>query len=188
MTTSEEPPISPSSLSAPEWTSWIAAHTASTCAIPPDYGLADVATFLGKQEALQLALDGAEIEATGDYPGAVKLYKAAYRLWPALDSIISGGIPKSVRDEAVAGEYPGALFDVVDVRKARASSVMSSKTVLSASDIKALFDAQTSLLSTTTRLENNPQNNTHRKKCATFMNNPRTTRCRRTLLRWWARC
>jgi hypothetical protein len=89
-----------------QWASWIVDHTAQQSAIPFDYGLAAVATFLGKEKALQYALDGAAAEASGDYAGAVKKYRAAFRLWPALDSSVSGGIPKLVREEADAHEYP----------------------------------------------------------------------------------
>jgi hypothetical protein len=64
-----------------QWASWIVDNTAQQSAIPFDCGLAAVAKFLGKEKALQYALDGAAAEASGDYTDAVKKYRAAFRLY-----------------------------------------------------------------------------------------------------------
>ena len=160
---------------------WIATHTAQTCLVPSDYGLASIAEFLGptQSQALQLALDGAESESDGDISGAMKKYAAAYRLWPSLDSINAGGIPMDVRQEAGAAGYmkvhEHGLFDVVSVQKARDSrAITSHQRVLNDQDIDNLFLLRHQLLQSESAMVNNPENRGHTCKEACMMNNPPT--------------
>jgi|AntAceMinimDraft_5_1070358.scaffolds.fasta_scaffold79862_1 hypothetical protein len=159
------------------WLAWIGENTAQfrPTLIPSDFGLSRVAAFLDQSPALQLAHGGAESEAQGDFASAIRQLKAAYRLWPALDCIMSGGLPRAVREEAAAKGYlddpTNVLLDVVDVQKARASRVVAEEAVCTAADVLALEAAKTSILATTTPLENNPENSTHVHKWATMMNN-----------------
>lgn len=158
------------------WLAWIGASTAQfrPTLLPTDFGLSRVAAFLNQSHALQLAHDGAESEAQGDFASAIRQLKAAYRLWPALDCVMSGGLPRAVREEAVAQGYlddaANVLLDVVDVQKARASRVIAEGAVCTAADVLALEEVKASILSTTTSLENNPENGTHVHKRATMMN------------------
>jgi hypothetical protein len=65
-----------------------------------------------------------------------------------------------------------ALFDIIDVQKARASRVYAGQGVLATSDNEDTFAVQKKILSSTTWLDNNPQNRTHNNKKATMMNDP----------------
>jgi hypothetical protein len=163
-----------------EWSSWLSTHTQPTSGVPADYGLARIARFLGPQQvaALQLALDATELEASGDIAAAMKKYAAAYRQWPALDSVHAGGLPLDVRRQAIASGYlhdhtHNVLLDVVDVPKARASAAIVSTTrLLSDEDLRDLDHIQQQIGSTVSALHNNPENQTHAHKQACMMNNP----------------
>lgn len=65
-----------------------------------DSKLKEIALQLGHEEAVVLLREAMAMEEAGDFCSAVKQYKRAYRLWPALDSIDDGGLPKAVRREA----------------------------------------------------------------------------------------
>lgn len=163
-----------------DWSLWITTHTAQTCLVPSDYGLASIAEFLGpaQSKALQLALDGAESESDGDISGAMKKYASAYRLWPSLDSINAGGIPMDVRQEADAAGYlkvnPYGLFDVVSVQKARDSRAIASQRLLNDQDIASVFLLRHDILQSQSAMANNPENRGHTCKEACMMNNPPT--------------
>lgn len=164
-----------------DWSRWIGTHTAqhTACLVPADYGLGRIARFLGERQeaAHRLALEGADAEADRDIPRAMKLYAAAYRQWPSLDSCISGGIPVDVRAEALSAGYlnkvGNVLLDIVDVPKARRSKAVRSATpVLTEADIIDLLQIQRQLLSNESAVENNPENQRHAHKQACMMNNP----------------
>eukprot|EP00929_Paragymnodinium_shiwhaense_P008581 TRINITY_DN112539_c0_g1_i1.p1 TRINITY_DN112539_c0_g1~~TRINITY_DN112539_c0_g1_i1.p1 ORF type:complete len:471 (+),score=70.45 TRINITY_DN112539_c0_g1_i1:160-1413(+) len=62
-----------------------------------------IARVLGKEEALQFLHEAAAHEEAGDFDGAIRAYKRAYRGWPALDSVNGdGGLPLAVMKEAEA--------------------------------------------------------------------------------------
>lgn len=160
-----------------EWNDWIEAHTAQQSLIPPDYGLSKIAAFLGTSVALQHYFDGAEFESGGEYTNAAKKYSAAYRLWPSLDSIMIGGLPKDAREEAISKGYldekQNVLFDVIDITEARASKVVSSTSrLLNDNDLDLVDRVKNSILLSESEGTNNPQNSWHSHKKACMMNNP----------------
>lgn len=65
-----------------------------------DLKLNEIAKHFGHEEAVALLRDAMAKEEAGDFCDAVKQYKKAYRLWPALDSIDDNGLPRAVRREA----------------------------------------------------------------------------------------
>lgn len=65
-----------------------------------DSKLHEIARFFGQEEAVALLRDAMAKEEIGDFCGAVKQYKMAYRMWPALDSVDDYGLPRAVRREA----------------------------------------------------------------------------------------
>ena len=162
--------------SAADWAGYIGATLAHNdySPVPADYGLASIAAFLGEDQsaALQHARDAAAAEASGDVAVAIKLYNAAYRGWPGLDSVISGGLPKGARADAAAAGYCGPLLTVVDVGKARASRVVAGRRWFGAADVAALGAVRDAVLSTTSEDDNNPQNARHHCKKACMMNDP----------------
>ena len=86
--------------------------------------------------------------------------------------MIQGGIPRNVREEAkVAGILDG-LLGVVDVSAAQATRVHKAPNLLSSQDLSDIAALQDDISSLESSLENNPENNTHQLKIATFMNNP----------------
>eukprot|EP00747_Dinoflagellata_sp_TGD_P165189 gnl/TRDRNA2_/TRDRNA2_186158_c0_seq1.p1 gnl/TRDRNA2_/TRDRNA2_186158_c0~~gnl/TRDRNA2_/TRDRNA2_186158_c0_seq1.p1 ORF type:complete len:428 (-),score=72.79 gnl/TRDRNA2_/TRDRNA2_186158_c0_seq1:161-1417(-) len=70
-----------------------------------DFGLPRIARLLGKEEAFSTFMGAAAAEEAGDFLGSIKLYKQAFKMWDALDSVIDeGGLPTKVRREAEAAE------------------------------------------------------------------------------------
>jgi hypothetical protein len=136
-----------------------------------DFGLSRIASQLGKSEALKLYWDGAAKEEEGDAIGAVALYKRAFRIWPALDSVTFGGLPIGVREEA---ELAGirCQLDIIDVAKSRDSKVILSPKLFGPSDLKTIDQVLNNIYKNETVFENNPENVTHQHKECTFLNNP----------------
>lgn len=155
-----------------DWAVWLANHTDSTTSLDEDFGLGRIAACLGKTDALQMYWDGVALEGDGDVEGAIRLYRRAYRMWPALDSITHGGLPRSVREEAIAAGLTEGLIDPVDVGSARAARVMHTRALLTADDIAAVEAVRLQVLNGQSELENNPQNAGHMLKVGTFLNNP----------------
>jgi hypothetical protein len=132
-----------------------------------------IAERLGKADAVSFYREGAVRETDGNVAGAIVLYKKAFRIWPALDSVVEAGVPKCVREEAQAvGFICEGLFDVIDVQKARASRVIKSSVLLNASDLQAIEEVRKLQSSVDSPLQNNPQNATHSFKQCIFLNNP----------------
>jgi hypothetical protein len=68
------------------WQAWIEAHTNTTNKGEDDFGLSRIAQHLGESQTQALALywEGAARESDkGDVEGAIKLYRRAFKLWPA---------------------------------------------------------------------------------------------------------
>merc|ERR1711907_85046 len=63
--------------------------------------LLQVAQHLGKADALSAFYEAQATEDSGDFAEAARLYKRAYRLWPALDSRMDDEIPTAVKEEAL---------------------------------------------------------------------------------------
>jgi hypothetical protein len=149
----------------------------STCTVPDDYGLFQIAAHLGSGEAqaVELYWQGAAKEQIGDIAGAMSLYQRAYRIWPALDSLYQAGLPRGVREEAEAANFCSCgLLGIVNVADARASQVMHAPALLNASDLRDIEAVRNVMADTGTPLVNNPQNATHEFKACTFLNNPPT--------------
>lgn len=138
---------------------------------PADYGLARIAEHFGKGDAVKLYWEGAAKEELGDIDGAISLYRRAYRMWPALDSVTYGGLPLGVREEAVAAGVSCQL-DIIDVTQSRASQVMISRGLLVDADFEAIDTILRGIAAVESPLENNAQNATHKHKICTFLNNP----------------
>jgi hypothetical protein len=89
-----------------------------------------------------------------------------------LDSVTHGGLPRSVREEAVAVGFTEGLLGLVEITAARTTRVRTFPSLLTPDDLAAVHTLQQSIASAESTLENNPQNATHHLKVATFMNNP----------------
>jgi hypothetical protein len=155
----------------------ITAITAGTiaCTVPDDYGLSKIAAHLGNGEAVALYWEGAAKEQIGDIPGAMSLYRRAYRIWPALDSVYQAGLPCDVREEAETANFSSCgLLGIVNIADARASQVMHAPALLNSSDLRDIEAVRNVIAATETVLVNNPQNATHELKVCTFLNNPPT--------------
>ena len=76
-------------------------HPIHVLAVPEDYGLSAIAEQLGKTAALEMYWTGADLEKNGDVDGAIKLYRQAFKSWPALDGVTIGGLPLGVREEVI---------------------------------------------------------------------------------------
>lgn len=151
---------------------WIVESLSKPCSWQPDFGLSRIADRLGKTAALDLYWEGAAKEAAGDIKGGIALYRKAFRLWPALDSISEGGLPRCVRAEAEAACVDCDLLTIIDVDRACGSRVMRSPALLTASDIGDIHSVVSSILATETLFTNNSQNRTHENKTCVFLNNP----------------
>lgn len=137
-----------------------------------DFGLSKIANYLGKNDALALYWEAADRENEGNIDGAIRLYKQAFRKWPALDSVTDGGLPRAVRAEAqVAGIFSG-LLSLISVNEARQSGVICMPNFLSSDDIDEVDALRKAILTKESSLLNNPQNSTHKHKTCTFLNNP----------------
>lgn len=68
------------------WKIWLQTHINTTNKGEDDFGLSRIAQYLGgdRMKALDIYWEGAEKESVdGDVDGAIKLYRRAYKLWPA---------------------------------------------------------------------------------------------------------
>ena len=67
------------------WKQWVHSHINTTNKGEDDFGLSRIAQHLGgsRMQGLSLYWDGAEKENGGDVDGGIKLYRQAYKLWPA---------------------------------------------------------------------------------------------------------
>jgi hypothetical protein len=141
------------------------------------FGLKAIAEHFGKTTALELFNDGGGLESGGDVDGAIRLYKKAFRMWPELDSVLDGGIPRGVRRQVEgAGDgtlwFPG-MIHAVDVTLARRSAVMRRPQLLTASDLQEVEGVLAAVRERDgSALGNNPQNATHSNKVCTMLNNP----------------
>lgn len=135
-----------------------------------DFGLRSLAASLGKCAAVKRYYEAVARENEGDCKLAITLYSSAYRLWPALDSVLEGGIPSGVRAEAEAAGLRCTLA-AVDVSLARATSVARAARLLNDADIAAIEGVRTAILATMTPHANNAQNATHKSKQCLFLNN-----------------
>lgn len=133
-----------------------------------DFGLSDIARHLGKTDALEAYHEGVAREGEGDYAGATQQYQRAYRLWPALDSLPDGGIPRGVREEAAAVAFScDGMLASVDVREARASRVGRRAALMDARDLDAI-DGVCRACAT----RENSQNAGHDRKVCAMLNDP----------------
>jgi hypothetical protein len=69
-----------------EWRDWVHRHSDTTYTGEDDFGLSRIAKHLGEiqTEALRVYWEGAAKEGEeGDVEGAIRLYRRAYKLWPA---------------------------------------------------------------------------------------------------------
>jgi tetratricopeptide (TPR) repeat protein len=150
---------------------WLADNITENNRVDDDFGLYKIAVHFGKEDAVKLYWEGAATEETGDIASAINLYKRAFRLWPALDSVTHGGLPRAVREEA---ETAGFSCDIaiIDVPAARASRVRHARGLLDQSDLAQIEAIRQIIAETESPLQNNPQNTTHKLKVCTFMNNP----------------
>lgn len=98
--TRSTPPTVSSQMEDVDWGTWLSVNIDSTKVVDEDYGLAKIAAYLGKSEALELYWQGMQKEDGNDVNSAISIYKKAFRMWPALDSITLGGLPQGVRHEA----------------------------------------------------------------------------------------
>jgi hypothetical protein len=155
------------------WHAWLDAHT-NTDRGEADFGLSRIAHHLGEAQTQGLFLyrEGAVKEADEDMTGATLLYRKAFKLWPALDWVIVGGLPRGVRDEALAAGLTEGLLGLVDVSEARATRVHAVRSLLTQNDLADITALQQSIALSESTLNNNPQNTTHQLKVATFLNNP----------------
>lgn len=150
---------------------WLSGNIEEEKTIDCDWGLAKLAEYFGKMEALTTYWDGATKEENGDISGAISLYKKAFKMWPSLDSIQCGGLPKGIREEAEEAGFKCDI-DIIEVPMARKSEVMKCSKLLSIDDIADVTTVKDFILTKETVLENNSQNNTHFKKTCIFLNNP----------------
>ena len=154
------------------WLEWVASHTNDRTDIDIDFGLSKIANHFGKSSAVDIYWNGAAREADGDVEGAIEQYRRAFKLWPALDSVTYGGLPRGVREDAEAAGLSLHFLDIVDVTMARDSCVMHCKGLLNTDDIAAVEAVRGNIEAKEGCFHNNPQNSTHKCKTATFMNNP----------------
>ena len=142
----------------------------SSLRLQNDFGLCEIASILGKQAALSVYWAGSVKENEGDINGGILLYKQAFRMWPALDSITDGGLPRGVREEAMKAGLACKLLHVINVADARVSKVMYSSNLLNLSDIILVDELRNKVLSNETLLINNSQNKAHLNKTCVFLN------------------
>ena len=161
-------------ISKEEWCTWLSLNTSRKQAPFCDYGLAVIAEHLGKSSAVDFYFEGVAKENVSDVNGAISLYRKAFKVWPALDSVTCGGLPLSVREEAIAAGLSDILMDVVDVGSARATQVVISKGLLTAADLADIESVRQTAVADQTILENNPENATHFHKENTFLHMPPT--------------
>ncbi|GMH54769.1 hypothetical protein TrRE_jg8879 [Triparma retinervis] len=136
--------------------------------IADDFGLEQVATFLDEKRAAKRCKralvefsNASDFERCGKLKEAMLGYNVAYRMWPALDSVVAGGIPRGVREEAVREGYEGALLTDVNVGRARSSKVSVKRGLLNDADITSLIQMTDDIEAMEGRVGNNPENRTH---------------------------
>lgn len=142
-----------------------------------DFGLSRIAFALGKGPALLQLRRAQRAESGGDYLTAAAIYRAAYRLWPALDSVLSGGVPLFVRAEAAGAGLRCDLHTVVDVGEAQRSRAVLAKGLLTAGDIEAVARCERGVAAAGAE---NEQNRTHHRKRCVFLNEPPARALRRS--------
>lgn len=104
--------------------------------------------------------------------GAIRLYKQAFKMWPALDSVTVGGLPRGVRDEAFNAGLSAMLLPSISVPMARLSRVVRQQSLLKAEDIAEIEDLRGRVLEVEQLAVNNPENAGHHAKVCVFLNNP----------------
>jgi hypothetical protein len=159
-----------------QWSKWISSNINSERLTIADYGLSQIAREFNKEEALQLYWQGSDKENAGDIQGGISLYKKAFRMWPALDSVTMGGLPAEVRKQAQEhkdGLFDSILLDCVSVPVARASTVMHSPALLTPEDILDVERTRSIVLAKEGGfLQNNSENGGHHNKQGVFLHNP----------------
>jgi hypothetical protein len=162
-----------------DWQKWLNLDVKKESnAFDDDFGLSRIAKYFGKVEALRIYWEGTAKESEGDVDGAISSYKCAFRMWPALDSITQGGLPRGVREQVLAAgicqRLGIRLLDAIEISTARASSVIKAYSLLSPSELESIESVRRSVMMDNNEysLVNNPQNVTHKFKAATFLNNP----------------
>ena len=154
-----------------DWSNYLSKTLLSTSPVPPDFGLTSIASYLSKSPSLQLLSLAHSLESSGSYLPSIKAYKKAYKLWPALDSIPAGGIPRGVRDEAAQNGYKGKLLTDVPVSSSRKSTVKYKKNILDADDVHSLLKLSREIEAEDGGREgNNFENETHCGKYAIMVN------------------
>jgi hypothetical protein len=151
---------------------WLQQNIGLGLCVDPDYGLAEIASYFGKSEALNFYWQGSEKENSGDVAGAISLYRRAFKLWPALDSIVDGGIPRGVRLEAESCSANFKLLSSIDVSAARSTDVVFSHNLLNDCDINDIETLRKLIIQGESIFVNNPQNHNHSHKTCIFLNNP----------------
>ena len=95
--------------------------------VPEDFGLRSVAAYLGRLVSYESYLLASHYEGLSQYARAQAEYRKSYRLWPALDSRIEGGVPLEVRREAVEKGYEGRLITIVTGEEARSAKAYEAR-------------------------------------------------------------
>ena len=166
---------SPSMLTFPcfeEADNWLISNTAANSFIDADFGLERIARHFGKCDAVVLYWEGAAKEDEGKIDEAILLYKRAFKMWPALDSIIDGGLPRGVRALAETAGLSGCLMYPVSVPAARETKVVVTPSLLSTRDLDDIEAVWRSVIESNTLYANNPENVRHDHKFCTFLNDP----------------
>jgi len=160
------------------WTRYLDNAFSEQKCIPHDGGLVEIAKYLSdlegthnRTDALAINDDATELECRGMFKEAIAKYNKSYRLWPSLDSVLAGGIPRAVRAEALEGGYPGPLLTDVDTSLARKSKVSVKRELLTSEDIEDLLRMADAIRSEEGIEGNNPENSTHECKHAIMINN-----------------
>jgi hypothetical protein len=139
-----------------------------------DFGLAKIAAYFGKSEALDTYYRGSILESEGNVDGAIKLYSKAYKMWPALDSVpTDGGLPRCVREEVdKVGYVCEGMIAAIDCTLARQSEVVLEKKMLGEDDLNLIDNILNEVQTRESSMENNYQNEGHHNKVCTFLSNP----------------
>jgi hypothetical protein len=155
-----------------DWCYWLRSNINCDKIASPDYGLSEIAKFFGEEqeEGLRAYWQGSVLEQAGELEEAIKCYKRAFKKWPALDSVTSGGLPLAVRREAeTQPALVHLLLDNIDVKAAQGSRVVKKARLLNAEDIAQVEQVRLRVLS---QGHHNAENDGHFCKKATFLNNP----------------
>ncbi|GMH98798.1 hypothetical protein TrVE_jg8874 [Triparma verrucosa] len=154
-----------------DWSNYLSKTLLSTSSVPSDFGLTSIASYLSQSPSIKILDLATSLETSGSYKPAIKEYTKAYKLWPALDSVLAGGIPRGVREEAIEYGYKGRLLTDVSVSKSRNSIVEVSKKLLDYDDVHELLKLAGEIeVEDGGRVVNNFENLTHVKKYAIMVN------------------